>query len=137
MEMGYFYAALAAVLLISGWWCISPLIRGRRMWFVGDAKSELETLMEERQMTLRTLKDLEAEHATGKLAEDVYERLREEAMRSAEAQTEAMELLRSKRSSAKQKVEAELAELIKAGSKSQSEQADSKGNQSEDNKKRA
>lgn|GEM_PF-4271961 len=126
-----FYISLCALLALTFLWCVQQFRRPRRVWFVGDAKGEVETLSEERQMTLRTLKDLEAEFESGKLADEVYAKLREETMTLAAEQTEKLNALRENQKAIRAKLEAELSgepapkAKAEAASKPQNDQSQS------------
>jgi hypothetical protein len=92
---------------------LTPLLRRRRLWFVGDIESELVVLTRQREEALRALKDLDDERLARKLSEADYERLKPEALARAKELTRAQDEAQRKLAAARAQVQADLDALKK------------------------
>lgn len=97
--------ALAASLAL----VFSPLLRKRRIWFVGDVENELVVLTRRREEALRALKDIEEERLSGKLSEDDFAELRPEYLEQAMQITRDLDARRERAAAARKRIEEELA----------------------------
>jgi hypothetical protein len=70
-------ALFVTVVVACGVVIARPLLRSRE-GFADDAASELDVLLEEKARTLRAVKDLEHEHASGFLADEDFDAARRE-----------------------------------------------------------
>jgi hypothetical protein len=72
-------AAVAAVI------SLSPLVRKKRAWFVGEVESEMSIIARRREESLRALKDLEEDRQVGKISQVQFESQRPVLLQAAEA----------------------------------------------------
>lgn len=104
-------APLAALLLVL---TLSPLARGRRIWFVGDVESELSVVLRRREEALRALKDLEDDRQAGKIAAEEFETQRPRLLQAAKEATTDFDRVQQKREAARKRIEDSLADQNKA-----------------------
>lgn len=90
---------------------LSPLARGKRLWFVGDVESEYAIVSRRREEALRALKDLEDDRLAGRVDEASFTKHRAEALEVAKRLTVQLDQLTQRRAAARKKIDAELAAL--------------------------
>jgi hypothetical protein len=106
MDYAIIILAVAAALAIAFW----PLLRKRRIWFVGDVESDLTVVTREREEALRALKDLEEDLLSRKLSRADYDRLRPQYLEHAKELTQKYDATREKLEAARKRVLAQAAE---------------------------
>ncbi len=87
----------------------SPLLRRRRIWFVGDVESELAIVTRQREEALRALRDLEDERLARKLTEADFNRLRPQYLERAKELTVKLDAVQAKLADARRRLDADLA----------------------------
>jgi hypothetical protein len=100
---------LAPLVLVLCAITFSPLLRRRRIWFVGDVENEHRSIQRRREEALRALKDLEDDHLSGKLDRSEYERLRPGYLATARELTERMDEVTARRQEVRRRIEQDLA----------------------------
>jgi hypothetical protein len=100
---------LAPLVLVLCAITFTPLLRRRRIWFVGDVENEHRTVHRRREEALRALKDLEDDHISGKLDHTEYERLRPGYLAAARELTQRMDEVTARRQEARRRIEQDLA----------------------------
>lgn len=92
--------AVAISLAVTFW----PLLRRKRIWFVGDVESDLTAVTREREEALRALKDLEEDLLSRKLSRADYDRLRPQYLERAKELTVKLDQTREKLEAARKRV---------------------------------
>jgi hypothetical protein len=106
------YALVILVTLIALAVTFSPLLRRRRIWFVGDVESDYADTLRKREEALRALKDLEEDLLSRKLSREDYERLRPRYLDLAKELTVKLDDAAQRRALARKRIEEQLAEGI-------------------------
>jgi len=88
---------------------LSPLLRRKRIWFVGDVENEHRSVTRRREEALRALKDLEDDHLAGKLERSEYDRLRPSYLAAAKDLTSKLDEITARRQEARRRIEQDLA----------------------------
>jgi hypothetical protein len=104
-----FSLLLAPLVLALALLVLSPLMRQKRIWFVGDVESEFRIISRRREEALRGLKDLEEDRLAGKTTEEEYEQLRPAMLQAAKDLTRQLDTLAARRAEARKRIEDELA----------------------------
>ncbi|MCA8934913.1 MAG: hypothetical protein KDB68_01790 [Planctomycetes bacterium] len=114
-------AAAAATITAAGDWRLSPLVfalvvitfspmvRRKRLWFVGDVESEYSIVARRREEALRALKDIEEDKLAGKLPASEYERIRPAYLEAAKDLTAKLDKIQERRAAARKRIDADLA----------------------------
>ena len=100
---------MLAALALTFW----PLMRKKRVWFVGDVESDLTEVTREREEALRALKDLEEDLLSRKLSRADYDRLRPQYLERAKELTLKYDETREKLEVARKRVLAQAADNAK------------------------
>ena len=108
MEYALIILTLLAALAIT----FTPLLRRRRIWFVGDVESEFAHIVRQREDSLRALKDLEEERLSRKLSQDDFDRLRPMYLERAKDLTLKLDAAQEKLAQARKRIEQQLADGI-------------------------
>jgi hypothetical protein len=97
-------AAVAAVI------ALSPLVRKKRAWFVGEVESEMSIIARRREESLRALKDLEEDRQVGKISQVQFESQRPVLLQAAKLATAEYDRVLQKRTEARKRIEDILAD---------------------------
>ncbi|KAA0212752.1 hypothetical protein EDM80_09035 [bacterium] len=108
-------ALVVLMVLVAAAITFSPLLRRRRVWFVGDFESDFTLVVRQREEALRALKDLEEDLHARKLTQADYDRLRPMHLDRAKELTLKLDAINAKMEEARRRVEQQLAASRKQG----------------------
>jgi hypothetical protein len=106
---GIFNWKLVPLVLVLSLLTLSPMLRRKRIWFVGDIENEHQAITRRREEALRALKDLEEDFLAGKLERSEYEQLRPKYLGAAKELTTKLDEITERRQEARRRIEQDLA----------------------------